>query len=175
MREFITLLYVFLPAFIANSTPVLAQHAPILKQWSTPVCAKWFGSHKTYRGFLFGVLFGVLVSVLQYSLRDVRFLSSITMLHDTLQQSILVGFLIGCGALVGDAVESLIKRRMHIAPGKALPYWDGADYMIGSILFLIPVYTVPVPGMLFLLVVGPLLSLCANSISYLLGIKEVWY
>lgn len=175
MKELIALLYLFLPAFVANSTPVVMCHVPVLKDWNTPVHAKWFGTHKTYRGFLLGVLFGVIVSMLQFMLRDIGIFASISFFHSTLEQSILVGFLISFGALAGDAAESLIKRRMHIAPGRALPYWDGADYMIGSILFLSPVYLVPVSGMLFLLVIGPLLSLCANCISYCLGLKEVWY
>jgi len=175
MKEFIALLYLFLPAFVANSTPVLVCHVPVLSHWNAPVHAKWFGSHKTYRGFFFGVLFGVLVSVLQYALRDSSVFASLSLFHSSLGQSMLIGFLISFGALFGDAVESLIKRRMRIAPGKALPYFDGADYMIGSILFLSPVYLVPVSGIVFLLVIGPLLSLCANCISYVLGVKEVWY
>ena len=175
MSDFLALLYLFIPAFVANSTPVLVCHVPVLKHWNTPVHEEWFGSHKTYRGFLFGVLFGVLVSLLQYALCDVESLASITLLHDTLQQSVLVGFLLGFGALAGDAAESFVKRRMHIAPGKALPFWDGADYMLGSMLLLSPVYLVSVSGIIFLLIAGPILSLCANCISYWLGLKEVWY
>lgn len=175
MNEFLALLYLFLPAFVANSTPVLVQYVPILRHWNTPVHAKWFGTHKTYRGLLFGGACGVFVSLFQYVLRDVGFFASITLLHHTFSQSVLVGFLIGFGALVGDAMESLVKRRMRIGPGEALPYWDGADSMIGSIVFLSPVYFVPISGILFLLVIGPLLSLCTNCISYALGLKEAWY
>lgn len=168
-------LYLFLPAFVANATPVIVKNVPLLSRWNAPIHARLFGKNKTYRGLLFGVLFAVLVSLLQYTLRNVAVLSSITMFHNTVEQSAFVGFLLGFGALAGDIVESCVKRRMKLAPGTPLPVWDGVDYMLGAMLCIMPVYIVSGAEMLALLVIAPLLSLLSNMLSYMVGWKEVWH
>jgi CDP-2,3-bis-(O-geranylgeranyl)-sn-glycerol synthase len=168
-------LYLFVPAFVANAVPVLIKNIPALAEWNTPIHAECFGKNKTYRGFLFGVLFAVLVSVLQYALRHVAVFSSVTMFHDTVGQSALVGLLLGFGALAGDVVESYAKRRMKLAPGKSLPVWDGVDYILGAMLCIMPVYIVSGSEMFILLIIAPLLSLLSNIFSYMVGWKEVWY
>lgn len=175
MTAALTLLYLFVPAFVANSTPVIVKNLPVLCSWNTPVHARWFGTNKTYRGFLCGIALGMAASLLQYALRDVPVLQGITLLHETPGKSALVGFLLGFGALFGDAVESFVKRRMGLPPGRALPFWDGADYIIGGLVLLAPLYVVPLQGMFFLLVAGPLLSLASNMLAYAFGMKDVWY
>ena len=173
---YLALLYLFVPAFVANATPVLVKDMMFIKRWNTPICTRLFGAHKTYRGFFFGVSFGMFASLMQFGAIDVYpALKEITILHNTLNQSLLVGFLLSFGALAGDAVESFVKRRKKLPPGKALPFWDGVDYIIGAIIFISPVYPVTFLGVAFLMVVAPILSICANCFSYALGLKDVWY
>jgi CDP-2,3-bis-(O-geranylgeranyl)-sn-glycerol synthase len=89
--------------------------------------------------------------------------------------SMMIGGWLGLGALVGDMVKSFWKRRLGIKPGTMFQPWDGIDYMVGAIIFMLPLYSVGIIGSLFLLIIGPLLSLLANTLAYHIGWKECWY
>ncbi len=85
------------------------------------------------------------------------------------------------GAAIGDLIGSFIKRRFNYKSGA--PFWilDQLDFALGSILFLI------IPGLIwssfflipdfniivFILILTPSVSLFANTIAYLLGLKDV--
>ena len=56
----------------------------------------------------------------------------------------LVGGTIAAGALVGDMGKSFVKRRLGKKPGSMFQPWDGIDYMIGAIIFMLPWYTVSI-------------------------------
>lgn len=53
--------------------------------------------------------------------------------------------------------------------------WDGIDYMVGAIIFVLPWYSMTLSAMIFLLIIGPLLSLAMNTLAYTIGWKECWY
>lgn len=165
----------FLPAFIANGAPVVARKIPGITGWTTPISLSLFGANKTYRGFVVGVGSAVVTALLQYTLRDWWIFSQLTQLHATVGQSALVGLLLGGGALGGDLVKSFFKRRVGLVPGSAWPILDGIDYVVGAVLCLLPLYQPSVFEVVVLLVAAPLLSLAANTGSFLLGWKEVWY
>src|SRR5688572_26202428 len=64
--------WIFLPAGIANMSPVLANKIPQLNRWKTPfdLHLKWHGSrllgdNKTWRGVVFGTAMAVLTILLQ--------------------------------------------------------------------------------------------------------------
>lgn len=86
-----------------------------------------------------------------------------------------LGGWLGLGALVGDMVKSFFKRRLGIKPGAMFQPWDGIDYMIGAIIFMLPWYNGGVIEYIFLLIIGPLLSLLMNICAYRIGWKECWY
>ena len=48
----------------------------------------------------------------------------------------LIGFLLGFGALLGDALGSFIKRRMGIGRGKPAPILDQIDFLIVATCFV---------------------------------------
>ena len=61
----------FLPAGVANATPVLANKIPLLNRWDAPMDfgRSWkgqrvFGDNKRWRGFVTGSLFAGLTGVL---------------------------------------------------------------------------------------------------------------
>ncbi len=169
---FLSVLYLFLPTFAANATPVVVSAIPWIKRHNYPVLPKFLGHHKTAWGFASGMIAGILTGVLQWSLRDIV---TLTTLQDDLMLSILVSILLSAGALIGDAVESAVKRGVGMPSGAHLPFWDNVDYMLGSILFLCVLYVPSIPHIIGLLIVGPLLSIGANLLSYSLGIKKVWH
>ncbi len=50
-------------------------------------------------------------------------------------------------------VKSFFKRRLGIKPGTMFQPWDGIDYMVGSIIFLLPWYNPGIIGSIFLLII----------------------
>ena len=87
----------------------------------------------------------------------------------------LIGGVLATGALIGDIAKSFVKRRLGRKPGSMFQPWDGIDYMIGAIIFILPWYSVSISAMIFLLIIGPLLSLMMNTLAYTIGWKECWY
>lgn len=169
-EQFLRLLFLFLPAFMANATPVVIKNLPTLKTWNKSISEADFGKNKTWRGLIGGIIVAILVAALQYLLIPAWY-----PFEPTLLTAILCGLLLGTGALVGDLVESWIKRKMDIKPGRPLPFWDGTDYIFGAILFLAPVYLPNFVLLVMLVLIAPLFSLLANVIAYFIGWKNVWH
>ncbi len=170
--HFLILLLFFSPAFLANATPVLAMHIPGLKHWNTPVSEKIFGKNKTIRGFVSGIFVAIITGGILFFLGQ-KFLFFWHFL--SWGQMLILGFLMGCGALLGDALESFIKRRMGKKPGSSWPFWDGIDYLVGALIFTLPYFVPSVPEIIFLLLFSPTISLITNTMAYFLGLKKVWY
>ncbi len=172
---FLQLLYLFLPAFIANAMPVPLMHVPGLRRWSEPIDARNLGKNKTWRGFLLSPLAAAAVGLLQLFLQHLIPLHGLVLLDGSWEQALEIGFAQGVGAMVGDSAKSFLKRRIGIAPGRAWPVIDGIDYMVGALALMAPFYLPTWQGILFLLVIGPLASLGANAFSFVVGWKKVWW
>lgn len=180
VANFFSLFLIFLPAFLANASPVVAKNIPYIRQFSQPIHAGLFGKNKTIRGLVTGILVGMLTGLILYFLRHVfvRYLSdysSIYNVYNSWIRAIWIGAVLSVGALTGDIVKSFIKRRLGRKPGSMFQPWDGIDYMVGAIIFIMPWYNVHIWGALFLIVIGPLLSLMMNTLAYSIGWKECWY
>lgn len=169
--HFLLLLWLFLPAFIANAAPVLVRNIPVLRDWKRPIAPVWLGQNKTWRGLLAGIVLGAFTGFLQALFSMWMWDQGAMLLPFTVW-----GALLGFGALLGDMVKSFIKRRIGIAPGQQWPIFDGVDYMIGALtvgsIFL---SSLTLTDWIFLIVLGPLASSLANMAAYLVGWKEVWY
>lgn len=173
LHTILSALYLFLPAFAANAVPVLVQHVPLLRAWKTPIAPRLLGSNKTWRGLLVGVGSALTVGAGQAAVGGWTYATPA--IHGEFSQSLAAALLLGLGALIGDAVESAAKRRMGIAPGRALPVADNIDYVVGGLLLLAPLYVPSLAAVIVLLILGPLLSLLSNIVSYFLGWKSVWW
>ena len=108
--------YYFLPEFIANSIPPLVRNIPFLdrpldfgKSFSGK---RLLGDNKTIRGFVFAVILGTLFFYIQTVLYSNNFFRSISLI-DYQHTSLVLGFLLSFGAMVGDAIISFLKRRMN--------------------------------------------------------------
>jgi len=85
------------------------------------------------------------------------------------------------GAAFGDLAGSFLKRRFDIKSGA--PFWvvDQLDFAVGAIIFaIIPaiffpgLYLIPdINIIIFFLILTPSVSLIANTIAYLVNLKEV--
>jgi len=161
-------LWLYVPALAANAAPVLIAKLPFFKRISLPIWPARLGANKTWAGLIGGVLAGMFTGWLQLVLTPWE-------LQTGFGFWIAWSALISLGALVGDIVKSYFKRRIGIPPGGAWPVVDGIDYVVGALLFGLPLFVPAWEVAVALLVAGPILSLFANIISYMLGLKKVWY
>src|SRR5574342_1055292 len=105
MVNILQLFYLMIPAYLANmAPPVLAKYSP----WNAPMDfglsvggIRVFGSHKTWAGFVIGVLVALLAGfILSKTYWPFEF------------SAIAWSVLVGVGALLGDALKSFFKRRV---------------------------------------------------------------
>jgi CDP-2,3-bis-(O-geranylgeranyl)-sn-glycerol synthase len=153
-------IWFILPAYFANSTPVLISKVfrgkfPIDFGRKMKDGEPVFGPGKTWPGFVIAIMIGALVGFLQH-----RFAA---------------GFLLSLGALSGDLVKSFFKRRLKIARGKSWPVADQLDFVVGALLLVSIVETPNLPVIIIVLVLTPLIHLTANVVAYLLKLKKEWY
>jgi CDP-2,3-bis-(O-geranylgeranyl)-sn-glycerol synthase len=157
------------PAYCANGTPVLAGGGTKMDFGRNFVDGKRiFGNNKTFRGFFFGwgVGFGVgLVEGLVFGFESFP---------------VLFALLIPLGALLGDLTGAFIKRRIGIAPGGLLPIVDQVDFVVGAVVFSLPLaltgwqlgvsafWQVAVAALL----ITPPIHLFTNFLAYKLKLKK---
>lgn len=176
LQFILTCLYLIIPAAVANMMPVFVRHINFL---NIPVDfnKKWkgksiFGSHKTYRGFFFGILGAIMVSYIQMKLYQYPFFQQISFFIYSETSFVLIGFLLGFGVLFGDLVKSFFKRRLGIKPGARFFPWDQIDLVLGALVFISFIKVPSWQMILFFLLVGPLFHISFNHVGYWLGIRE---
>jgi CDP-2,3-bis-(O-geranylgeranyl)-sn-glycerol synthase len=121
---FVETIYVYLPAYIANATPVVLSGGGPLDRGRNWIDGKpLFGDHKTLRGTVSGLAAGFLIGLAQ--------------------GSPLRGALLSIGAIGGDLIVSFFKRRMNLEPGALLPIADQMGFIILAVILV--GFTEPVP------------------------------
>ena len=149
------------PAYCANAIPVITgggYPVDFGKKFfdGKPI----FGKNKTFRGFFSGLIVGMTVGFVESAFfPDYPF---------------LFGLLLSLGALLGDLTGAFVKRRLGLAPGDLLPVIDQVDFVIGAILFSLPLHLQVLSGELILvvLIITPLIHLATNFSAYKLGLKS---
>jgi CDP-2,3-bis-(O-geranylgeranyl)-sn-glycerol synthase len=154
----IEVLEFILPAYCANALPVLVGGGLPLDFGKNFIDGKpILGKNKTFRGFFFGLAIGTAVG----SLETVLF-----------RYPILFGLLLSLGALLGDLFAAFVKRRLGIAPGGLLPVVDQVDFIIGAILFALPLGIVSWELAVAVLIITPPIHVLTNFAAYKLGLKN---
>jgi CDP-2,3-bis-(O-geranylgeranyl)-sn-glycerol synthase len=157
------------PAYCANAAPVIFGGGKPMDFGKKFVDGKPFlGSHKTFRGFLAGIIVGTLVGVAQ----TVIFEQFLFQYSPQFEYSILLGFMLSLGALTGDLIESFIKRRLNCSPGSSLPVADQLDFILGAFLFSIPVSSPSLLSALIILLITIPIHLLTNLGAALLHMKN---
>lgn len=136
-------LWFFLPAGLSNGFAVVAAKLPFLRHWNTPVDggrswrgARILGDHKTWRGLVVGTLIGALTAWLQgMAYQEYAWVQAFCEPLDyTTVNTVLLGGLLGFGALLGDMIKSFAKRRVGVPSGKSWFPFDQIDYIAGGLL-----------------------------------------
>jgi CDP-2,3-bis-(O-geranylgeranyl)-sn-glycerol synthase len=162
--EIFNALYYIFPAYCANGAPVLfGGGRPIddgkLFRDGKPI----FGSHKTIRGFVFGLLIGTFVGWVQEAYGPSVGLP---------QGNIVLGFALSVGALIGDLLGSFIKRRMNLKPGAHLPLSDQMDFVLVALLFSLLVQPPTLTFALIIIILTAPIHYMVNIMAYLLRLKK---
>jgi len=146
------------PAYCANAVPVLAGGGTKMDFGKNFFDGKrLFGNNKTFRGFFFGWAVGAAVGLVE---------------------SFVFGFpLLFClltplGALLGDLFGAFLKRRLGIAPGGLLPVVDQIDFVIGAIVFSLPLGLIGWELAVTIMVLTPPIHLFTNFLAYKLKLKN---
>jgi len=172
--------YFFLPAGIANGAPVVVSKFPILKKFNYPLDfnltykgKRILGSHKTIRGLIFGILLGIYTQfVLQQAYTTSDTLQNASPIDFTEINFIILGALLGLGAIIGDSMKSLFKRRINIAPGKSWFPFDQLDYIVGGILFSLVYIQLDPIYYLLIFVIYLIVHPISTVIGYFIRVKD---
>jgi CDP-2,3-bis-(O-geranylgeranyl)-sn-glycerol synthase len=165
-----------LPAYFANMAPVLVKDSfkflarPLdfnKKLNKKPI----FGSHKTLRGLIAGIILGVIIASVQFKLYNLSFFANISLIDYS--NWFLIGLLMGAGAIFGDLVKSFFKRRVNIKPGGRWIPFDQLDYVIGALLLVSIIYIPSIEVIITSLILSFVLHIAVNHLAYYLGISKV--
>lgn len=172
--QILGLLYFMLPAYVANILP------PLIRKWNILNVPLDFGmklkgkpilgSHKTWRGLVFGTCAGTLIFFFQQRFIGI---SESYAIIDYSTTPILLGLLLSFGALFGDAIKSLIKRQIGVRPGKPWYIADQVDYIVGALAFASWYYLPTTLEILTIIAVSLILTIIAKHIGYYIRVNKV--
>jgi CDP-2,3-bis-(O-geranylgeranyl)-sn-glycerol synthase len=159
------LIFIF-PAYCANGTPVLAGGGTRMDFGKNFIDGRRiFGNNKTFRGFFFGWTVGFFVGIME------GFVFGFD------KVPILLSLLIPLGGLLGDLTGAFIKRRLDIEPGGLLPVVDQIDFVLGAVVFSLPLVLINWQGLSWqliaiVLLITPPIHLFTNFLAYKLKLKK---
>ncbi|MDP2750040.1 MAG: CDP-archaeol synthase [Nanoarchaeota archaeon] len=168
-------LYLMLPAYFANMTPVFVKGYKFL---DIPLDAnKHFrgkpilGRNKTWRGLIFAVIAAGFVALFQFfiypAIPDFGLIY-----YSDFRIVLVIALLSGFGDIFGDAIESFFKRQLNIQPGKAWIPFDQIDFVVGAVALMLIVFNPGWEALIIILVISPILHLIINFIGYKLKIRK---
>lgn len=164
----IKVFWLFLPAGLANMAPILVRkHIPFL---GFPIYEKLFGKNKTWRGLLSGTVVAIIAVYIQRLVYPMT--QNIALLDYEHINIIVLGIILGAGALIGDIIESFIKRQLKIAPGESLPVLDQTDWIVGVLILSGFFYQWPLNVWITAIILFGLLHAVTSLTGYALGIRK---
>lgn len=163
---------VLILAMVANATPVIIRHVPVL--WY-PLSLHYFWPNKTRRGLLGGIVVILLIaSCLLFIFPSFSIfldkwntgLISLWLLFHPFSGIVTVALVITLWSLWWDIVESFFKRKKNIPSWQSWYVWDQIDYIIWVILFTLPFHRWRLWEVIFCLVVWGAMSYLFHYIAY---------
>jgi len=170
MHDWLMALLFFLPAGVANATPVIANKIPLVNKWATPVDfglslrgKRLLGDNKTWRGIFTATLLAGVTGWLLYPL----------VTNDQSRGAVFgLSLLMGFGAMLGDSVESFIKRKRNVPAGHSWFPFDQIDYIIGGLVLVAPFADISAKTLGLIFVTYFTLHLASAYFAYLIGLKD---
>ena len=153
INKIIATIILFLPAYVANSTPVVLGGGPPVDGGESWVDGKpILGKNKTIRGCLSGILVGTLVGFLQGNL--------------------LGGSAQATGAILGDLLSSFLKRRYDLTPGSSMPIVDQLDFITLAVILSHPFQATNLLSVAIFMIITVPIHYATNYIAWLLKLKK---
>ena len=181
-------IYFMLPAYLANASALtFGGGTPLDLGRSMNDGRRILGDGVTWKGTIIGILIGMAVGLVQGAIsgnivHDLLIIGDpgiANLVQGTISsnavQGILLGLVLGSGAVIGDACGSFIKRRFKVERGRPVPLMDQLDFVVGALVFASLVVMIPLSLIIIIVVISVFLHLGTNIIAYLLGLKNVWY
>ncbi len=139
-------LWYFLPAGLANACPIPISKCPVVDQFNTPLDfnrsfngKRLLGQNKTIRGVVAAWVTGIVFVYLQvYLYQHHSFFQTVSLIDYNKINPIVLGSLLGLGAIMGDSIKSFFKRQLNITPGNSWIPFDQVDYIVGGLIFSLP-------------------------------------
>ena len=175
--------YFMLPAYVANlSGLAFGGGTPVDGGKECKDGRRLIGNGVTWKGLqngtIIGTLVGVVLGIVGTFYGDLSALTGgIIDLHvyGSVFGSLILGFLMAFGALLGDAVGSFLKRRIGLERGAPAPIMDQLDFVIGALVLSLLVVQISWEFFIIIALLSLVLHLGSNTFAYLIGIKDVWY
>ena len=176
----VTTLYFILPAYFSNGAGlVFGGGTPVDFGKSDSKGNRWIGDGVTWRGLIGGTFVGIITGAIQGFIAPAILANFgqyiVTPIVTDIGSGMLIGFLLGFGALLGDAIGSFLKRRIGIGRGKPAPLLDQLDFLIMALILVSFVVELSLFFVVIAIVLTLIIHLLANTGAYLLGLKDVWY
>jgi CDP-2,3-bis-(O-geranylgeranyl)-sn-glycerol synthase len=174
-------LYFFIPAYIANATPVLLKKADAWEELNKPIdCGKKinnnriFGSHKTIRGALGILSVGTVMTIVFFAINNFFNLGLYEAIGiDTEYWNPLwFGALFSIGVIFGDLLFAFIKRRIRLKPGAPFIPFDQTNYVIGTFIVLQPFINLSLSVWLIIFIFTFIVHASCNMIGYKIGLHN---
>ena len=170
----------FAPAGFANLAAFLAGKMSVLKKFNYPVDGylkfrgkRILGDHKTVRGFVAAIIVGVIIcSFEDYLYGSFSGIRNGIPINYSVINPVLLGALLGFGALFGDSVKSFFKRQAGINPGRSWFPFDQIDYILGGVIFSLLYIRLPVWDYVYLFIVWFLIHPLVTFIGYLFKLRH---
>lgn len=174
-------LYFFLPSYLANAAPVVLSRFKLFEFLNIRADLgkeingqPMFGTTKTVRGLLGGIIVAICMVAIQSLLYNVDIFKSISVVQYDMPDVLFLGFLFGFGEGFGDLIKSFIKRRLNIKSSSPSIPLDQSSFLLSLLLssfYIFPGWDVWIA----ILILSPLIPLAANIFAYKIGWKNVWW
>ncbi|MEM3373055.1 MAG: CDP-archaeol synthase [Candidatus Anstonellales archaeon] len=142
---------------------MIANASPVIYGGGRKISKPLFGNNKTIRGFLAGVFAGLFTSILIYAISGGIYYG---------ENWFVIGFLQGFGAMLGDLVGSLIKRRLKISEGEEFFLIDQLGFIIVAILITNHLLNFNLKQIVFVLILTFFLHKSMNIVAYFTKLKK---
>ncbi|MFH1285731.1 MAG: CDP-2,3-bis-(O-geranylgeranyl)-sn-glycerol synthase [Candidatus Micrarchaeota archaeon] len=175
LENLVAVILFILPAYIANSSPVIfggGEPMDFGKNFADG--RRILGDGKTWRGFFVGVAGAVLTGIIVYYI--VRASAQYAFWENAeMEKYVLLGFLLGVGTMLGDALGSFIKRRMNMEPGKPAFLQDQLLFLVLALIFALPLMPafINLEAVIFLVALTYVLHVSTNFLANRVGLKKV--
>ncbi len=161
---------IWLPGVVKNALQKIAVPVDFGVKWRG---REIFGKNKTWRGLLVGAVTGIVVAGVQALLfLKVDFFRENTLIDYANVNFIIIGSLMGGGALIGDLIKSFIKRALNKPSGKPWFPWDQLDWIMGAMLFSSLAYVPAAKTVIVTAILYVGVHLCSDRVVYRMGIKK---